>query len=424
METDGTRAALLPEQLPPRLVNVYALVAGVTDRTDSLVRDLTDLEMFEAIVDAFASGDERLTKVEIAERVGTHVNDSAFQRRFDLLYHHGAIKQARAKHGTATYVIDPLSLLAQELFLSLATRDGIDRLHERVVLAADRLQDPDVDLDTATDVCRGLTRLLSTFAADLERTVDLGTTADLIRARPTASVDSTVERVDTVAELTRDRFPQLEGDATRMWDATERFTHAINALADRLIDEALELTGGGLLTVLSEHTYRDAARTAPADQLAAVAADNVFDAPRPTVDITTLLHAADELGSRRRSRTLIEPADDTPGDVAATITARAEASRRRQDTRIRHAERILGSASEVELTGRMDTWPDAVTRFADALAVAQDPTVPITADISREQLVEPDATVSLRFPTRIRRRDRLRGRADQPPTAASDEVRR
>lgn len=424
METDGTPAALLTAQLPPRLVNVYALVAGVTDRTDSLIRDLADLEMFEAIVDAFASGDERLTKAEIAERIDTHVNDPAFQRRFELLYHHGAIKQARAKHGTTTYVIDPLSLLAQELFLSLATRDGIDRLHERVVLAADRLQDPDVDLDTATDVCRGLTRLLSTFAADLERTVDLGTTADLIRARPTASVDPTVERVDTVAELTRDRFPQLEADATRMWDATERFTHAINALADRLIDEALELAGAGLLTILGEHTYRDAARTAPAEQLAAVAANSVFDAPRPTVDITTLLHAADELGSRRRPRTLIEPPDDTSGDVVATIAARAEATRRRQDTRIRHAERMLGSESDVELTGRMDTWPDAVTRFSDALAVAHDPAVPITADISQEQLVDPDAPVSLRFPVRIRRREPPRQHTGSPAITALDEVRR
>lgn len=65
---------------------------------------------------------------------------------------------------------------------------------------------------------------------------------------------------------------------------------------------------------------------------------------------------------------------------------------------------MLGGDLVADLTSRMDTWPGAVTRFADTLAVARDPEVPISADVSEEQFVDPDAPVSLRFPMRLRRR--------------------
>src|SRR6266542_279028 len=340
-----------------RLVSLRVLLAPGLRHAGGVTDDPADLEVAERVVDAFdGPGGGVLTRAEIAARAGYDSNDERFSRRF-------------------------------EVFL---------------VAAADRLAADDLDIHEARSIVRRLTLLLTTFAADLERIVEAGTIEELLAVRHGHGTDRQFKQVRVIAELVRTRFDRLLREALRLWDAGSRYRTAVNRMLDRLLQEVPRITGGGLLAVLDEETYRKAALTRPTEELAAIAAHLVVDAPVTAVDLATLHAAAQAARQRPHARTIPEPAGDG-GNVDLVERARVRVEHRRRGM-VQWAEQQLAHHDEVDVTGQLDGWSQAAIRLAHALALARDPAVPITADLSHVQLVDPDAQVALKVPLRLRRR--------------------
>lgn len=399
--TGEVARALHPDSVPPHLANVWALVAGVARDRGAVVEDVEDLDRFQELVAAFPEDGRPVTRGDLAEFAGL-ADDPRFEQRFDTLLALGALRQARGKRHTATYVLNPVALIAAELLAGMATRGGVTRLHELLVLAADRLEAEDVQQDEAAATCRRLTRVLHAFAAELERVVDLGTSADLVAARPGREADRAFERVEVVAGLTRERFPSLRSDALRLWDAGERFNRAIEALVSRLVDEVVEIEVAGLFAVVDADLLAAAARTAGHDRLQAVGRDVVVDVPPLVVDHETVRTGVEEAGHRPAAREpVVAPPPEGDGTAARLVDDRRRAEATRAAARHRNAERLLGDQRWTELGAA--TWPGAAQQLADALAVARDRSVPITADLGHELRIEPDGAVAVSFPLRLRR---------------------
>lgn len=396
-------SALRPDQVPPHLANVWALVAGVARDRGAVVDDLADLERFHDLVAAFPDDGRSVTRSELVELAGLD-GDPRVDQRFDTLVALGALRQTRAKRHTGSYVLNPVALIAAELLAGLATRGGVTRLHEMLVLAADRLDADDLEGDEAREICLRLTRVLHSFAADLERVVDLGTTADVVAARPGREADRAFERVELLAQLTLERFPSLRSAALGLWDAGERFNRAIESLVTRLVDEAVDVEVSGLFTVVDADALAAAARTAGHADLSQVARDVVVDAPRVVVDRETIRAGVEEAGRRPPERSMVDPPALAPdGEAERLVADRRLAEEHRAAARRRQAERVLGEQEWVELSDAFDGWPGAAQRLADALAVARDGTVPITVDLAHHLVVEPDGPVAVSFPLRLRR---------------------
>ncbi len=391
--------------VPFQLQAVHVLAAPVARHATALTDDPYDLELFDRIVDALAGEDRWLTRSEVAERVGVAPGQPRFEQRFDTLVAHGALKPVRAKAHQSRYVLDPVALVGQELLLTLADRGGLARLHELLVLAADRLDDERLTPDDARDVCVTLARTLTVFAGDLERLLVQASTEELIRDRPGPEAGNTLERVARIATTVRERFPELIAPALATWDAGERFNRALDQLVDRLVAEAPNLAGGGMLALLDESAFLDAALTATGDQLAAPLADVVVDAPQLHVDRATVQAGLDELGAAPRRRAAPDPPEAAPDDAAAELARRATTAERQAERRRTWAERELDDAGDRELDLAAHGWPGAAVRLADALALARDERLPLTVDLGQRHRVDPEAEVAVRFPVRLRRLD-------------------
>ncbi len=386
-----------------RLVSLRVLLAPGLRHAGGVTDDPADLEVAERVVDAFdGPGGGVLTRAEIAARAGYDSNDERFSRRFEVFLDAGMIRPFRSKKHQQRYTMHPVALIGQELLLRFARRGGAEELHELLVAAADRLAADDLDIHEARSIVRRLTLLLTTFAADLERIVEAGTIEELLAVRHGHGTDRQFKQVRVIAELVRTRFDRLLREALRLWDAGSRYRTAVNRMLDRLLQEVPRITGGGLLAVLDEEAYRKAALTRPIEELAAVAAHLVVDAPVTAVDLATLHGAAQAARQRPHARTIPEPAGDG-GNVDLVERARARVEHRRCGM-VQWAEQQLSHHDEADLTDQLDGWPQAAIRLAHALALARDPAVPITADLSQAQLVDPDAQVALKVPLRLRRR--------------------
>jgi hypothetical protein len=385
-----------------RLVSLRVLLAPGLKHASGVTDDPADLEVAERVVDAFdGPGGGVLSRAEIAERAGYDPNEERFSRRFEVFVDAGMIRPFRSKKHQQRYTLDPVALIGQELLLRFARRGGAEELHELLVAAADRLAADNLDIHEARTIVRRLTLLLTTFAADLERITEAGTIEELLAVRHGHDTDRQFKQVRIIAELVRTRFDRLLREALRLWDAGSRYQAAVNRMLDRLLQEVPMITGGGLLAVLDEETYRDAAFTRRTEELAAVATHLVVDAPVTAVDLATLHTAAQAARQQPRARTIPEPAGDA-GRVNPFERARARVEQRRRAI-VQWAEQQLAHHDEVDLTDQLDGWPQAAIRLAHALALARDPAVPITADLSQVQLVDPDAQVALKVPVRLRR---------------------
>jgi len=386
-----------------RLISLRVLLAPGLKHASGVTDDPADLEVAERVVDAFdGPGGGVLTRAEIAERAGYDPNDERFSRRFEVFLDAGMIRPFRSKKHQQRYTLDPVALIGQELLLRFARRGGAEELHELLVAAADRLAADDLDIHEARSIVRRLTLLLTTFAADLERIVAAGTIEELLAVRHGHGTDRQFKQIRMIAELVRTRFDKLLREALRLWDAGSRYRTAVTLMLDRLLEQVPTVTGGGLLAVLDEETYRKAAITRPTEELAAVGAHLVVDAPVTAVDLATLHAAAQAARQQPHARTIPEPAGDG-GRVDPFERARARVEQRRRGM-VQWAEQQLTHHDEADLTDQLDGWPQAAIRLAHALALARDPTVPITVDLSQVQLVDPDAQVALKVPLRLRRR--------------------
>lgn len=391
--------------LPMLVVSARAVGAPAAKHPTALTGIERRIAGFIAVVDVLAGHDRPMWRGDVYDGlVGVAMTRDQFDHLFDTLLANGAIHPRRTKKNQPLYELDYRSLLTQQLLITMSEDGGYARLHEMLVVAADRLEDDDLTLEEAERICRTLTATLNTFAGNLERLLDQGSSEQLVAERPGRYATRSVEKIDAVASLVPERFRELRPAGNRLWDAGARFNRALEDLIDRVVEKVPELQGGSLLALLPPSAYTNAARRAQPPDLATVAADVVFDAPVLDVDFAALRLAASELGKEPPERTVPTPPADTPTtDTIAQLAQRlidAEAERNR---RVRWAEALLDDGDTAGLHDGHDRWPAVAVRLGDAMAVARDPHVPITVDGAERHDVDPAATVAVAFPFRLRR---------------------
>lgn len=407
--------------LPAHVRRVQALLAGGAARKDGLTDDLDDLERFIRIVDAWDDEMRPMTRPEVALAAGLD-HDPSFEDHFDRLHHYGAVVQHRHKAGTIKWTPNPIALISAQLLADLADESAADRLTDLIILALDRITAKDVTAAEVLGIGERLTRAINVVTAAMNRAVDVGTIADVIEATPSKHVQEQVARVEDVVATARHRFDQITHRLLDLAAAANSFLMAADRMVSRLADPGAELGAAGLFGLL-EHAEVDAtARTATVERLATVASDLVVDAPRQVFTRQGLADAVDEIGAPPQPRPPVPIPDvETAADPLEVIDGHRHAAARRQDARRRWVTGLLADDDAAVLAE--DVWPAPVQRLVDALSVADEATVPVTADLARRVQVDGYAPVAAITPVRLRRLGTTEAADGSVPQEATDECR-
>lgn len=403
--------------LPLQVRRIQQLAAAAAARRDGLLDTIDAVEQLSRIVDAWGDDMTPLTRAEVAETSGLE-HDPTFDSRFDLLIAFGAVQQYRRKTSTDRYVPSPLLLVGSTMLADLAERSAVDRLVELIVVALDRVDDEDTSAEELLAIARTLTRMISVVAADINHQVDYGTVADAVEARPSRRVQRQVDRVKDLTAAMRDRFPSVLQQVRPLVEATDVFVGACDRLVDRLTREVA--TGGidGLLALLTPELVDAACRTVPLETLHGFAQGHVFDRHRQQVTVEGLADAVDQIGHPRPPRQLPDPpAGDGAVSIGDAVRRSAVARRRAAQARRRWVQRTLAGTDEHVVID--DVWPAPLQRLVDALAVTDDPTLPVVADVAVRPHVDADADVAVTHPLRLRRLDTA---CDERSAASDEEV--
>lgn len=390
--------------LPAHLRRVQAMFAGAAAARDGLTDQIDDLAAFTRIIDAWDSEIRPKTRNEVATD-SLSDTDPSFDARFDLLVHYGAIIQHRLKAGTTRYTPSPIALISVQLVADLADESASDRLADLIVLALDRLEADDLDAEELLGIADRLTRTLNGVTAEINRAVDLGTATDVLDAAPSPRAQTQVRRVADMVAIARDRFDDVTHRLVEPVDAAHRFAQATDRLVERLTEQVAQTGASGLFALLDPDRVDAAARTAWTGRLAQVARDVAVDAPAGRFTRSGLVAAADEIGDPPPVRpTPPIPPREGAADPLATIERHQQLAARRTEARRRWVIGALADADEV--VNVEDVWPAPVQRLVDALALTDDPSVPVAAALSTGLHVDPDAGVAVVAPLRLRRLDR------------------
>lgn len=198
---------------------VRQLVAPVLTGPGGLLDELDDLYVAARMLDTFDDAGTGLSRSELlgSLRTGQPLSDHALELLFDKLCELEWLVQVRGKAGTQRWRPCALALTSAELLLSLSERSAADRLVELIVLALDRLDDPDLTQDGAADITRQLTRNVNLVAADLEAALVHGTLPAMQAAMPSARALTHVSRVSQLVQVARRRswFPSMSTRPSR-----------------------------------------------------------------------------------------------------------------------------------------------------------------------------------------------------------------
>ena len=392
---------------------VRQLVAPVLTGPGGLLDDLDDLHTAARMLDLFDDAGTGLSRSELlgSLRTGHPLSDHALELLFDKLCELEWLVQVRGKAGTQRWRPCALALTSVELLLSLSERSAADRLVELIVLALDRLDDPDLTQDGAADITRQLTRNVNLVAADLEAALVHGTLPAMQAAMPSARALTHVSRVSQLVQVARPRFPALKGELLAASEAVSRFRDAAHGIGAALTELVRSGEVDSAFAVLSPEAVLTACDRA-VDQLARVAATAPFPRLPVVLDPVEVAEAAAELGV---VRTPMRPPVPEPDDAVDPSRLMAQAQQRHLAEAERHrhwAEQATAGQPAALLD--TDVWPTPLERLVDGLAVSTDTSIPVVMEVQQHQEVAPHPTTALTAPLRLRRLD------DDQATQAQD----
>jgi hypothetical protein len=408
---NGGRRKVSDEQL---LSNLRAFVAPVAANAGAVTSDAEVLRLARDVSAVFADSPQPggLTKAEVYAGVNLRRNSPCdrglFEARFALFETLNLVQPYLAKKHQDRYVLNPAGLAGLLVVDRLGVHGGVDEL----VLLLDRtrwaLERDMVDRAVVVENLTSCRRLLSVYAANLERLVETAPLHELMAEQRQHEHRDIEGQVHTLNKLVTDRFPtdrDLDDKAIVLIEAEQRYRRHLMAAVERVLDE-----GGNSLdfNVLSPEEYLTAAIEAPLDALAEVGRHIVVDPPMPWTDPGALIGAIDSYAPRRRIRRRPpEPPETDEPDPIGVLRRQYEAeSKRRRLT----AESALQGADEVELTSqlRMAGWPGAARILADLLVLHSAPEQPFAVDLGELLLIDPEAAVTYLHPVRLRRIDQSR----------------
>ncbi|WP_405884474.1 hypothetical protein OG747_41415 [Streptomyces sp. NBC_01384] len=342
------------------------IVAVLARRADAAIDDATLFRLANTLFAAFArAGEDGLTAEQIRAACAAFP-DEVIDNRLSVLKKLGAIQPAFDKPYQREFRASFTSYVSMLFVQRMLARGGQSELHHLLTMEKIRLEGGEGTAEEALEVVVGVTTALRLLVAELVA-LTVGGTVEALRERAPLlwNAKSLIDQASAVHAILLKFWPELSRKCGELRSAIAAYEDASTNASARLMTAAGTTRA---LNLLPPEMWRRFARRATVDELAAVLADQVFDAPAPWHDIADLTEAVasrpQPTGSRSTPpRSRVPDGDEPP-------------SQERSDA---EAERLMGVAEEVlsggdsvaieQLLSGMD-WVTARRVLADLVAAS------------------------------------------------------
>lgn len=388
-----------------RTRRLAAMVAPAAAHGGAVVDDPEDFETVESIVALYLSADaaQGLTRADITDHlIRQGFEGAAADHRIDVLLELGALNRYLDKARHQRYTLD-LAAVAGVLFL----RKGLGRggIEELLAFLRNTTADIAADKIDREEVVRRISDLrgyIGLWTAEVNRLVSVATSEELHSERGTHDDSRLLPEVTHLTGLVARRFSGLGDRCGALLRAAQDYVEAVGSLIDRVLQEAAHLRD---FSLLNPEDYLDAARTAPADQLAPATAHLVWDAPTvfcPGATVATALQEFVPSSSRPRRR----PPEPPALDGADPLDRIEQSVNRRRENLERFAELLLQGRDEVDVTStlRVEGWPSAARTIAQLSALRQEHGAQYSVEMHDSLIVDPGGPLTYTTPVTLRAR--------------------
>lgn len=364
--TDPEQPSLLDADAAAGAVErVYQQMFAVLAKELGGMVDVGDLDVDQAILDAFAAGDPAGVTLEQITSACRGIEPAKVHRRWTVLRGYQAIapvidrpNELRHRAAFAPYVM--------LLFLRrTATQRGQAEIHHLLTAGHRTLQDPSTTEQDAAVLIGQFATLFRLLANELVIMVANRTASELREQAQTSwgnmDLIGQAERVHIEA---LDRWLSLARECAQLRMALSSYRDAVHAAASRLVDQAGTTR---VLGTLPPEAWLEFTRARPAAELAAALQGQYFDAPDPDMSPAQLRSAAES--GRRTGRIRVTPPRTTQANEEEPPDEASAADDR--DALAATAERALGGRERVEIAdviARAGDWISARRILADLTA--------------------------------------------------------
>jgi hypothetical protein len=368
--TESPQLALDDLTRDTAVLRVYRQVFAVLAREAGvMIIDPAMLDVDEAILDAFAEAGSEGLAVEHAVGACRRWDAATVGRRFEVLREYGAISRVvdRPNERYHRAAFAPYVML---LFLRrMATQGGQSELHQLLTLEQLNVKSAGATAGDGRESVARLTKVFRLLGNELS-ILAAASTAETLRdnAQLLWGNEPLISQAKDVHATALGRWPELDRECAALRTALAAYADAIDAAADRLIEQAGTTRALGLL---SPETWRTFAQDSAPEVLASVLDMLVFDAPAPWFSPQAMVEA---VGSGRQVGTtrIPPPRPDEPEPPPDPDIGVADDV----DELRAIAERLLvgvDSVSIVEVLDDAEDWMSARRVLAEVTAIHHHP---------------------------------------------------
>ncbi|KJK53819.1 hypothetical protein UK14_04965 [Streptomyces sp. NRRL F-4428] len=349
------------------VVSVFEQIVAVLARqANAAIDDAVLFRLADTLFAAFArAGEDGLTTEQIRAACSAFP-DEVIDNRLSVLRKLGAIQPAFDKPYQREYRASFTSYVSMLFVQRMLARGGQSELHQLLTMEKIRLEGGRGTPEEALEVVVGITTALRLLVAELVA-LTVGGTVEALRERAPLlwNAKSLIDQASAVHEILLEFWPDLSRMCGELRSAIAAYEDASTNASARLMTAAGTTRA---LNLLPPEMWKRFARQASVDELAAVLADQVFDAPSPWHDVADLAEAVAGRSQPNGSRST-PPRSRVPDDDEQPSQERSDAEAERL---ARVAEEVLSGGDSVavdQLLSGMD-WVTARRVLADLVAAS------------------------------------------------------
>ncbi|QFY14243.1 hypothetical protein GBF35_15715 [Nonomuraea phyllanthi] len=272
------------------VVSVFEQIVAVLAReSDAAITDAALFRLADTLFVAFArAGEDGLTAEEIRAACGAFP-DEVIDNRLGVLRKLGAIRPAFDKPYQREYRASFTSYVSMLFVQRMLTRGGQSELHQLLTLEKIRLEGGQSTAEEAREAAVMYTTALRLLVAELVALTVGGTVEALRETAPLLwNAKSLIDQASAVHEMLLEFWPELGRWCGELRSAIAAYADASTNASARLMAAA---GTSRALNLLPPEMWARFAQRATVDELAAVLADQVFDAPASWHDAADLAEA-------------------------------------------------------------------------------------------------------------------------------------
>ncbi|MFJ1880944.1 hypothetical protein [Streptomyces sp. NPDC088137] len=349
------------------VVSVFEQIVAVLARqANAAIDDAALFRLADTLFAAFArAGEDGLTAEQIRAACSAFP-DEVIDNRLSVLRKLGAIQPAFDKPYQREYRASFTSYVSMLFVQRMLARGGQSELHQLLTMEKIRLEGGRGTPEEALEVVVGITTALRLLVAELVA-LTVGGTVEALRERAPLlwNAKSLIDQASAVHEILLEFWPDLSRMCGELRSAIAAYEDASTNASARLMTAAGTTRA---LNLLPPEMWKRFARQATVDELAAVLADQVFDAPSPWHDVADLAEAVADRPQPNGSRST-PPRSRVPDGDEQPSQERSDAEAARL---ARVAEEVLSGRDSVaveQLLSGMD-WVTARRVLADLVAAS------------------------------------------------------